>query len=128
MGRLPGLSRLRGPRVALPLLFVLPVPITVALAVTGRPAYPDDACFYGAPRASLLATDHYLALMTPLGMVALAVVAVVALPKRVAGGSSRPPWRHGPSRAWCGPTRRGPVLAYGAYVTCSVFSWRCRSS
>lgn len=73
---------LRTPRAALVVLIAAPVPISVALALTSRPDYPDDACYYGAPRASELATDHYLALMTPLAMFALAMVAISALPLR----------------------------------------------
>ena len=73
-------SFLRGPYVAWAVLFAAPIPISVALAVTGRPFYPDDSCAYGAPQSSLLATDHYLALMTPLGMFAIAAVAACALP------------------------------------------------
>jgi hypothetical protein len=77
-----GLSGLRDPRVVLPLLLAAPIPIAVALLVTARPVYPADACYYGAPQSSLLATDAYLRLMTPLGMFALALVAAIALPDR----------------------------------------------
>jgi hypothetical protein len=73
---------LRRPRAALPILIVAPVPIAIALLFTARPYYPPDACYYGAPQSSLDATDAYLRLMIPLGMAALAVVALVALPSR----------------------------------------------
>jgi hypothetical protein len=76
------LSRLRASRAVWPFLVAAPVPIAVALIGTARPFYPEDACFYGAPRASLQATDDYLGLMTPLAMFAMAVVAFVALPTR----------------------------------------------
>jgi hypothetical protein len=71
---------LRRPSVALPILVAAPIPIATALVLTGRPRYPEDACYYGAPQSSLDATDAYLRLMTPLGMLGLAVVAIVALP------------------------------------------------
>lgn len=76
------LRRARDPRVALAVLIAAPVPIAAGLVLTARPEYPEDACYYGAPRDSLQATDDYLRLLTPLGMVALAAVAVVALPNR----------------------------------------------
>jgi hypothetical protein len=76
------LSLLRDPRVAVPVLVAAPLPIALALSLTPRPDYPGDACFYGAPQASIDATDRYLALMTPLGLGAMAVVALVALPNR----------------------------------------------
>ena len=76
------LSRVRDPRAVWPILVAAPIPIAVALSLTGRPSYPDDACFYGAPESSLQATDDYLALMTPLAMFAMAAVALVALPTR----------------------------------------------
>ncbi len=76
------LSVFRRARVAIPLLVAVPVPLAVALVLTGRPVYPEDACYYGAPRASLLATEDYLGLMTPLAMFGLAVIAWVALPDR----------------------------------------------
>jgi hypothetical protein len=50
----------RDPRVVWTVLALAPLPIAVALAVTARPVYPEDACFYGAPQASIDATDHYL--------------------------------------------------------------------
>jgi hypothetical protein len=75
-------AALRDPRVAGVVLAVAPVPIAVALAVTARPEYPEDACFYGAPQASIDATDRYVALMTPLALFAMALVAVAALPAR----------------------------------------------
>jgi hypothetical protein len=111
------LARLREPRLALPLLIAAPIPITVALAVTGRPVYPEDACYYGAPRASLQATDHYLGLMTPLGMFALAVVTAVALPMlgrwRIVAPAVAA-WAVA-SLIWTDAAH--PVLVYGAYVT-----------
>jgi len=76
------LSVFRRARVAIPLLIAVPVPLAVALVLTGRPVYPEDACYYGAPRASLAATEDYLGLMTPLAMFGLAVIAWVALPMR----------------------------------------------
>ena len=76
------LSHLRAARVAVPLLIAVPVPLAVALVLTGRPVYPEDACYYGAPRASEVATEEYLALMTSLAMFGLAVIAWVALPMR----------------------------------------------
>jgi hypothetical protein len=75
-------SRLRSPRVAAAVLIAAPIPVAVALALTARPVYPDDACFYGAPQASIDATDHYLGLMAPLAMFGMAAVAVTALPIR----------------------------------------------
>jgi hypothetical protein len=72
----------RDPRVVWPLLAVAPLPVALALAVTARPEYPEDACFYGAPQASIDATDDYLALMTPLAMFGMALVAWAALPVR----------------------------------------------
>ena len=58
------------------------VPIGAALIFTARPVYPPDACFYGAPAASIEATDRYLALMSPLAAFAMVAVALVALPIR----------------------------------------------
>ena len=58
------------------------VPIGAALIFTARPVYPPDACFYGAPAASVAATDRYLALMSPLAAFAMVAVALVALPIR----------------------------------------------
>jgi hypothetical protein len=78
----PTLSFVRHPGVAVPLLVAAPVPISLALIFTARPSYPEDACFYGAPQASIDATDHYLGLMTPLALGAMAVVALAALPDR----------------------------------------------
>jgi hypothetical protein len=77
---------LRDPRTAAVVLALAPVPITLALALTARPEYPEDACFYGAPQASIDATDRYVGLMTPLALFAMALVAVSALP-------ARGPWR-----------------------------------
>jgi hypothetical protein len=68
--------------VAWPVRAAAPLPLAVALAVTARPVYPPNACFYGAPQASVDATDRYLALMSPLALFAMAVVALVALPVR----------------------------------------------
>ena len=76
------LSRVRDSRVAAAVLLVAPIPISVALILTARPVYPDDACYYGAPQASIDATDHYLGLMAPLAMFAMAAVAITALPIR----------------------------------------------
>jgi hypothetical protein len=73
---------LRRPWVASVVLAVAPLPVTVALAVTARPDYPEDACYYGAPQSSIDATDHYVGLMTPLALFAMALVAVVALPNK----------------------------------------------
>jgi hypothetical protein len=73
---------LRRPRAALPVLLAAPLPIAIALLLTARPGYPENACYYGAPQASLDATDAYLRLMIPLGMLGLAAVAIVALPIR----------------------------------------------
>ena len=70
----------RDPRVVWPLLAAAPLPAAVALAVTARPAYPEDACFYGAPQSSIDATDHYLAVMSPLAAFGMVVVALAALP------------------------------------------------
>ena len=116
-GPVSGLPRMRESRLALPLLVALPVPITVALAVTGRPVYPEDACYYGAPRASLLATDHYLGLMTPLGMFAIAAAAAVGLPVRGRWRIVAPAlfvWAV-VSLIWTDAAHA--VLVYGAYVT-----------
>ena len=79
---MPSLSLLRDPRVAVPVLVAAPLPVTLALSLTAQPSYPEDACFYGAPQASIDATDRYLALMTPLALGAMALVALVALPSR----------------------------------------------
>ena len=77
------LSAFRRARVAIPLLIAVPVPLAAALVLTGQaPVYPEDACYYGAPRASLAATEEYLGLMTALAMSGLAVIAWVALPMR----------------------------------------------
>jgi hypothetical protein len=76
------LSVLRRTRVAIPVLLAVPVPLAVALVLKARPVYPEDACYYGAPRAAELATEEYLGLMTSLAMFALAVIAWVALPMR----------------------------------------------
>src|SRR5688500_10231856 len=80
--RTRALPNLRSPAVVLPVVAAAPPPSAAALLLTGRPAYPADACFYGAPPSSLLATDDYLGLMTPLAMAALASVAALALPAR----------------------------------------------
>ena len=74
------LSVLRRTRVAIPILIAVPVPLAVALVLKARPVYPEDACYYGAPRAVELATEDYLALMTSLAMFGLAAIAWVALP------------------------------------------------
>ena len=74
--------RLREPPFVWLLMALAPLPISVALIVTARPVYPEDACFYGAPASSERATDDYLALLTPLGMFGMALVAFVALPIR----------------------------------------------
>jgi hypothetical protein len=111
-----GLSRLRESRVALPLLIALPMPITVALGVTARPVYPEDACYYGAPRSSLLATDHYLGLMTPLAMFGLAAVAALALPMHGRWRIVAPvatAWA-AVGLLWTDAAR--PVMAYGAHA------------
>ena len=76
------LAFLRAPRVAWPVMAAALVPIGAALIFTARPVYPPDACFYGAPAASVAATDHYLALMSPLAAFAMVAVALVALPIR----------------------------------------------
>jgi hypothetical protein len=76
------LARLRESGAVWVVLAVAPVPIAVALVLTARPVYPPDACFYGAPASSIRATDDYLSVMTPLGMFAMAAVAIVALPAR----------------------------------------------
>ena len=73
---------LRVPRVAWPVLALAPVPIGLALIFTARPVYPPDACYYGAPAASVAATDHYLGLMSPLAAFAMVAVALAALPIR----------------------------------------------
>jgi hypothetical protein len=65
-----------------PVLVAAPIPVAVALVVTARPVYPPDSCYYGAPEASIRATDHYIGLMTPLAMLAMAAVAIVVLPTR----------------------------------------------
>jgi hypothetical protein len=72
----------REPRIVWAVLALAPLPIAVALALTARPVYPEDACFYGAPQASVDATDHYLALMSPLAAFAMVAVAIAALPDR----------------------------------------------
>jgi len=74
------LAFLRTPRVAWTVMAAALVPIGAALIFTARPVYPPDACFYGAPAASIEATDRYLALMSPLAAFAMAAVALVALP------------------------------------------------
>jgi hypothetical protein len=76
------LAFLRRPRVAWTVMAAAPLPIGLALIFTARPVYPPDACFYGAPAASVAATDDYLALMSPLGAFAMVAVALVALPIR----------------------------------------------
>ena len=76
------LAFLRAPRVAWAVMAVAPLPIAVALIFTARPVYPPDACFYGAPQASIDATDSYLGLMSPLAAFAMVAVALVALPNR----------------------------------------------
>jgi hypothetical protein len=76
------LALVRSPRVAWPVLALAPVPIGLALIFTARPVYPADACFYGAPAASVAATDHYLAVMSPLAAFAMVAVAIAALPIR----------------------------------------------
>ena len=76
------LAFLRAPRVAWTVMAAAPLPIALALIFTARPVYPPDACFYGAPAASVAATDHYLALMSPLAAFAMVAVALVALPIR----------------------------------------------
>jgi hypothetical protein len=76
------LAFLRTPRMAWAILVAAPLPIAVALIFTARPVYPPDACFYGAPAASVAATDHYLALMSPLAAFAMVAVALAALPIR----------------------------------------------
>ena len=74
------LAFLRAPRVAWAVMAVAPLPIAIALIFTARPVYPPDACYYGAPAASVAATDHYLALMSPLAAFAMVAVALAALP------------------------------------------------
>jgi hypothetical protein len=76
------LAFLRTPRVAWTVMAAALVPIGAALIFTARPVYPPDACFYGAPAASIEATDSYLALMSPLAAFAMVAVALVALPIR----------------------------------------------
>lgn len=76
------LARLRKSPLVWLLMVVAPLPISIALIVTARPVYPENACYYGAPASSEQATDDYLALMTPLAMFAMALVAFVALPNR----------------------------------------------
>ena len=76
------LARLRESRAVWPILVAAPVPIAVALILTARPVYPPDACFYGAPEASIRATHDSLATMTPRAMFAMAAVALVALPMK----------------------------------------------
>ena len=76
------LSFLRAPRLAWAVMAVAPLPIAVALIFTARPVYPPDACFYGAPQASIDATGSYLGLMSPLAAFAMVAVALVALPSR----------------------------------------------
>ena len=76
------LAFLRAPQVAWSVMVVAPVPVGAALIFTARPVYPPDACFYGAPAASVAATDRYLALMSPLAAFAMVAVALVALPIR----------------------------------------------
>jgi hypothetical protein len=73
---------LRRPWPASVVLAVAPLPVAVALAVTAQPDYPEDACYYGAPQSSVDATDHYVGLMTPVALFAMALVAVVALPNK----------------------------------------------
>jgi hypothetical protein len=76
------LAFLRAPLVAWTILAAAPLPIAVALIFTARPVYPPDACFYGAPAASVAATDNYLALMSPLAAFPMVAVALAALPVR----------------------------------------------
>jgi hypothetical protein len=76
------LAFLRAPRVAWVVLAAAPLPIGAALIFTARPVYPPDACFYGAPAASVAATDDYLGLMSPLAAFAMVAVALAALPIR----------------------------------------------
>ena len=110
------LAFLRAPRVAWTVLAAAPLPIAVALIFTARPVYPPDACYYGAPAASVAATDHYLALMSPLAAFAMVAVALAALPVRGR-------WRLlGPVTAiWAvltlfAPDVAHPVMVYGGNV------------
>jgi hypothetical protein len=109
-------ARVRRQRVALPLLIAAPVPLAVALLVTGRPDYPEDACYYGAPRSSLQATDDYLALMTPLGMFALALVTAVGLPMRGRWRLVAPALAVWAVASLVSPDTARPVLVVGAYL------------
>ena len=110
------LAFLRGPRVAWPVLALAPLPISLALIFTARPVYPPDACFYGAPPASIDATDHYLALMSPLAAFAMVAVALAALPVR-----GRWRWLAPAVAVWAiatlfAPGVAHPVLVYGGNV------------
>jgi hypothetical protein len=111
------LSRLRSSYLALPVLIAAPVPIAVALLVTARPYYPPDSCAYGAPRSSLLATDHYLATMTPLGMVALAAVAAIGLPIKGRWGLIAPIAAAWAVAALLWTDAAHPLVVFGAHLT-----------
>ena len=110
------LSRLRASRAVWPILVAAPVPLAVALILTARPVYPPDACFYGAPDASIRATDDYLATMTPLAMFAMAAVAIVALPVHGRWRLLAPVVLVWAFAALFWPDAARPVVVFGGYV------------
>jgi hypothetical protein len=110
------LAFLRARRVAWLVLALAPVPIGAALIFTARPVYPADACFYGAPAASIAATDHYLALMSPLAAFAMVAVAVVALPIRGRWRLLAPVTAVWAIATLLAPDVAHPVMVYGGNV------------
>jgi hypothetical protein len=121
--RLPGHRRgaavvafLRAPSMAWTVLALAPVPIGLALIFTARPYYPADACFYGAPAASVAATDHYLGLMSPLAAFAMVAVALVALPIRGRWRVLAPATAIWAAITLFAPDVAHPVMVYGGNV------------
>ena len=110
------LAFLRAPRIAWPVMALAPVPIGLALIFTARPFYPADACFYGAPAASVAATDHYLAVMSPLAAFAMVMVAVVALPIRGRWRVLAPVTAVWATATLFAPDVAHPVMVYGGNV------------
>ncbi len=92
------------------------VPIGAALIFTARPVYPPDACFYGAPAASVAATDRYLALMSPLAAFAMVAVALVALPIRGRWRALAPVVAVWAVVTLFAPDAAHPVMVYGGNV------------
>jgi hypothetical protein len=110
------LAFLRTPRVAWPVMALAPVPIGLALIFTARPVYPADACYYGAPASSVAATDHYLAVMSPLAAFAMVAVAIVALPIRGRWRGLAPATAIWAVITLFAPEVAHPVMVYGGNV------------